>query len=90
MVVDSKQIPPEFPHYVPPHRRTGDDTDSLEVDADDDQTDRDTPIPNQGKVLLAIDDIHQVYQDLQTASHGDQKLNLPKFNDESNGDTFMD
>lgn len=75
--------------YVPPHKRTEDDSDGQEWDADDEQATRNAPIPNHGK-LLSIDDIHRVNQDFHAASYGDQKLNLPEFKGESNSDTLMD
>lgn len=72
-------------------KRPGDglDNNSHELDRDDERTDGDVPIPNQGKAL-AIDDIHMVYRIYQAVSHGDLKLYLPESNGESNRDTFID
>lgn len=44
---DFKQTPTRLPRYVPPRKRKEDDSDNLELDADE-QTDGDTPIPNPG------------------------------------------
>lgn len=75
-MISSKQTLAWLSRYVLPHKRTGDDSDGQELDADDEQATRDTTIPNHGK-LLTIDDMHPVYQDFHAASYGDQKLNLP-------------
>lgn len=88
-MVSSKQTPKGRLEYVPPNRRTRDDVDRRELDVDDDQTDRDARVPSHGKALT-IDHILRVYQDFKRASHSDQKLNLPEFMGESNGDTLMD
>lgn len=76
----AQQKPPTY--VAPPFRRQCDDPVILNSDDEREGNKKD------GSFTTA--DIHQLYKDFQAASLSDQKLSLPEFTGETNGDAFID
>lgn len=72
--------------YLPPWKRKSPPSETRRHNGDFEDDQDNTP---RGQPLSHAD-IHQIYQNFQVASHGEQKLNLSEFSGESNGDVFMD